>query len=89
MYLGLDDWTMVIEGFPEPFANCCFINDDNLYVCVYHSYTMTHNHFLWNTKTHDMIGTFHSVKLEASTKKNFPFKSFYNEDKCQIYTFYR
>lgn len=38
-HLGLDNWSMPIEGFPEPFANCCFVAEDNLYVCVFHTYT--------------------------------------------------
>ena len=47
--LGLDDWSMPIEGFPEPFANCCFVSDDNLYVCVFYTYTQTHHHLIWDT----------------------------------------
>lgn len=36
-----------------------------------------------------MRGSFVITSFQDSSKKNFPYKSFYNEDKQQIYTFYR
>lgn len=26
--LKINNWTMAIEGFPDPYITCCFINDD-------------------------------------------------------------
>ena len=57
---------------------------------------MTHYHFIWDTITRSVIGINDptlgeqavSHKMSGSTQ-NFPFKSFYSEEKDEIYTFYR
>ena len=35
--LGLDDHTMPIENFPDPFINCCFIDDQLVFVNLFHT----------------------------------------------------
>ena len=86
--LKLDNWIMVIDDFSEPFMNCCFLDDERLYVCLFYTVSRTHYHFIWNMKSHSMVGQPHSIVLDCSLK-NFPYKSFYNDDKNEIYTIYR
>ena len=30
--LGINDYTMPVANFPDPFINCCFIDDDMLFI---------------------------------------------------------
>ena len=30
--IGINDYTMPIQGFADPFATCSFINDDKIFV---------------------------------------------------------
>lgn len=86
--LGLDDWTMVYDGFPDPSITCTFITDDRVFVNLYHNPTLTHYHFIFNTTLHLIEGDIVKIVLD-SNKKNFPYKTFFSEEKNEIYTFYR
>ena len=48
--LGLNDFVTPIEEFPEPFINCCFVNDDKIFVQLFHNHYMIHYHFYWHIK---------------------------------------
>jgi hypothetical protein len=86
--LDIDDWTMAIDGFSDPYIVCCFISDTLLFVALYHNYSGKHYHFIWDVEAKAMKGP--SVEVEMnSNKKNFPYKSFYNEDLKEVYLFYR
>ena len=78
---------MVIDNFPDPFITCCFINDDLIFVNLYHTATTTHHSFIYNHKT-KAISSRQSIQLESNTQ-NFPYKCFYCEEENEIYTFYR
>ena len=79
---------MAIEIFPEPFITVCFIDDDRLFINLFHNATKTHYHFIYNYTQGSMQGQ--PVKKEMDCPmKNFPYKCFYNEDKDEIYSFYR
>ena len=86
--LGLNDWTMAISGFPDPFITCCFVNDDLVYVNLFYNYTLSHFHFIYNITRRCVEGEIVKIDLECS-KKNFPYKCFYNDEKQEIYSFYR
>ena len=36
--LGLDNYTMPIQGFPDPFITCSFITDDRIAVQLFYNY---------------------------------------------------
>lgn len=85
--LGIDNFTMVVQQFPDPFITCCFCDDDTLYVNLKYRDT-DHYHFLWDIPSNKMKGN--SIKVEMdTTMKNFPYKCFYNDDLQEIYSFYR
>ena len=86
--LGLNNHTMCTHIFPDPFGNCSFVTDTKLYICVFHNATLTHYHFLYDFEAKARIGETTKVEVEC-TRKNFPYKSFYNDDDKEIYTFYR
>ena len=50
---------------------------------------MTHYHFFWDIEKHSMRGKPYSLDMEGSSKKNFPYKCFYNDEDDEIYAFYR
>ena len=52
--LGLDNHTMPIDNFPDPFITCCFINDTFIFVNLYHSPSTTHHSFIYNYKTYQI-----------------------------------
>ena len=49
--LKLNDWTMTLDGFYDPFITLCFISDTQLYVNLYHNSDFIHYHFIWNFET--------------------------------------
>ena len=48
--LGIDDYTMCNEMFPDPFGTCCFLNNDALYLNVFHNNTLVHYNCIWKIK---------------------------------------
>ena len=86
--LGIDLSTMPVDGFPDPYITCCFINDDLIFINLFHNYTLTHHHFLFNSKTWEIDNKF-QMKIENCTGLNFPYKCFWNETLTEVYTFYR
>lgn len=80
--LGLDDYTMCNNDFPDPNIICCFVDDDTIFVALFHNYSRMHYHFLYDAKHKCILENKEPVKSEIDcTKKNFPYKCFYNEDK--------
>ena len=47
--LNIDSYTMANEEFPDPFGSCCFVDDKTIFLSVFHNYTRTHYHFIWDT----------------------------------------
>jgi hypothetical protein len=46
--LGLDNHTMPINNFPDPFITCCFVNDDLIFVNLFHNKKKEHHHFFYH-----------------------------------------
>ena len=53
---GFNNYFTPIEEFPEPFINCCFVNDDKIFVQLFHNHYMTHYHFYWHIRMKKVIG---------------------------------
>jgi len=86
--LGIDNWTMCIPGFPDPFINCAFITDSRLFIVLFHNHSLTHYHFIYDMDKKQLVGKVNELKMDCS-KKNFPYKTFYNETANEVYCFYR
>jgi hypothetical protein len=93
--IGLDDYTMPNAGFEDPFITCCFIQDHLIFVNFFHNYSLTHYHFIWDKLRKQMIGDQDGKPImfkfpeEDSNMKNFPYKCFYNDERNEIFSFYR
>ena len=88
--LGLDAWTMAVTNFPDPFITCCFISNDIIFINLYHNHLMKHFHFFYNIDQKKLVGKVIDFKLGMeSSKKNFPYKCFYNDVEDEVYSFYR
>ena len=85
---GLDDHTMCVASFPDPYAACAFITDELLFVCLFHSPTLTHCHFVWDSRSKKLVGQV-SKQTVGTSQRNFPYKAFYNDEKHELYVFYR
>ena len=79
---------MPIQGFADPFSTCSFIDDDRIFVQLFYNFDRTHWHFIYDHSKRAIEGAPFSQKLVCSAK-NFPYKSFYNTDDNEIYSFYR
>lgn len=91
---GIDDWSIAITDFPDPFITCTFLSDTNLFVNFFYTYSQMHCHFIWDFFTDETIGQTEFedlpvIKQMQCNIKNFPVKCFYNEFKKEIYSFYR
>ena len=49
--IGINKHTIPISNFPEPFAACTFVNDDLIFVNVFHNESLTHIHFIYSRST--------------------------------------
>lgn len=45
---NLNNHTMPINNFPDPFMNCTFVNDDLLFVNLFHNKERLHIHFFYH-----------------------------------------
>lgn len=54
--LDLNNHTMPISNFPEPFVTCCFTNDEIAFISVFLNQEGTHYHFFYNMLTKDISG---------------------------------
>ena len=52
--LGIDNHTMPIPNFSNPFITCTFIDDDLIFVGLFHSASLTHRHFIFNHKSRNI-----------------------------------
>ena len=48
--LGINNYTMPIDNFPDPFITCTFVSNDLIFINLFHSATLTHYHFFYNWK---------------------------------------
>jgi len=85
---GINNYTMCNQSFPDPFITCCFIDSNRVFVNLFHNFDLKHIHFIWDIKAKKIIGKMVEKVIDC-TKKNFPYKCFYNEEKNEIYSFYR
>lgn len=65
MALDIDNYTMPIDNFPDPFINCCFVTDDLIYANLYHTFTTTHHSFIYNHVTKD-VTSHQVVKMKSN-----------------------
>lgn len=74
--LGLDNHTMPIDNFPDPFIDCTFIHNELLFINLFHNKKIEHHHFFyyWREKRIES----HTILKIESSPKNFPTKCFYN-----------
>ena len=86
--LGLDDWTMCISSTPDPFITCTFITDEVVFINLFHTYSKMHYHFFFNIEKREIEGEVAKVQIE-NYSSNYPLKCIYNEDKQEVYSFYR
>ena len=54
--LGIDNFTMPIEGFSDPFCTCSFISNDLIFVQVFYNYDLMHYHFIYDHSKREISG---------------------------------
>ena len=86
---GINNYTMCHASFPDPFANVTFINEDRVYVNLFHNHSLTHYHMIYDLDAKAVIGKVISRHMIDTNSKNFPYKCFYNDERNEVYSFYR
>lgn len=79
---------MCNQTFPDPFITCTFITNETIYINLFANAELKHIHFIYDIKNQCMVGQ-KQEKIMVCTEKNFPYKCFFNEEKEEIYSFYR
>ena len=85
--LGLDNHTMPIDNFPDPYITCSFVNDEMLYANLFYNATSVHHSFVYNFKTRKVSS--HQTVQMVVNPQNFPYRCFYSEETNEVYSFYR
>jgi hypothetical protein len=49
--IGIDDKTMAVSNFPDPFITCCFVNETTLFINLFYNFDCTHYHFYYDFET--------------------------------------
>lgn len=84
---GLNNHTVPIYNFPNPFITCTYIDEVVIFVNLFHSKTATHYHFFYNADTREIFGI---TKIEMNcSHQNFPVKCFYSSEENEVFSFYR
>ena len=86
--VGINDYTMCNQTFPDPFITCTFLTNDTIYIDLFANAELKHIHFIYDIKNQCMVGN-KVEQVMVCTEKNFPYKCFFNEEKEEIYSFYR
>ena len=86
--LGIDNSTVSINGVHDPIINACFINDENIFVNLFHKSTETNWHFKYSYKERTILGEAVATQLNCS-QLNFPINNFYDFERESVYCFYR
>ena len=86
---GIDDSTKPITGFPYPIITSAFFGEKFVYVALFHAEERKQYYFAYDYKEKQFLVNPKSMVIEDSTETNFPQKCFWNDEKDEIYTFYR
>ena len=79
---------MCISSTPDPFITCTFITDEVVFINLFHTYSKMHYHFFFNIEKREIEGEVAKVQIE-NYSSNYPLKCIYNEEKQEVYSFYR
>lgn len=88
-HFKIDNNTIPIAGFAQPFATCCFMDNNEIYYNFFYKDTKTHYHFTYDPIAKEVKQDIHSFEISNCTVKNFPQKVFYSQKKREISSFYR
>jgi len=86
---NIDNKTIGISGFFQPFCMTCFMEDNDLFFSFFYNHTKTHSHFKYDYVQKKVTSKLSSREIEGCTTKNFPQKCFYSPINKQIDCLYR
>jgi hypothetical protein len=53
---SIDDYSIAITDFPDPFITCTFIDDNRLFINFFYTFSQIHCHFIWDYSKKEIIG---------------------------------
>lgn len=86
---GIDNHTLPISGFFSPFASCCILSDKTVFFNFFIRRSKTHCHFVFDPIKYQISQQLIKHEMKDCTQKNFPQRTYYDEKKGKVFTFYR
>jgi hypothetical protein len=87
--IGIDNSTVSLICVREPMINCCYVDNDTIFVTLFHNQTAMNWHFLYKISENSIVpGTTKSTKINQPVL-NFPVKALFCALAQEIYWFYR
>ena len=74
--IEINNFTMPVDNFSDPFINCTFLANDLLFVCLNHNHSGMHHMFVYNYVSGAV--TSKQQYQMAWNPENFPYKCFYS-----------
>jgi hypothetical protein len=56
--LGINNHTMPIDGFGDPFITCTFVTGTILFVNLFHNGDLKHHHFFYDSEKNEIFGKY-------------------------------
>ena len=53
--LGLNNYTIPVAGFPDPYITSCFIDNDRIFVNLFHNVELKHYQFIYSIKENAIV----------------------------------
>jgi hypothetical protein len=79
--LNMNDHTIPVAGFCDPYITACFIDDDRIFLNLFHNVELKQYMFIYSIKANNIISKVETYQFSIEcSKKNFPYKTFYNYD---------
>lgn len=86
---GIENDTLPISGYYAPFATCCFLKDQTIYYNFFRRRQKLMGHFVFNPDEYKVTQQLVYLQMTSCTMKNFPQRTYYDQAKGKLYTFYR
>lgn len=63
--LDIDNSTVSVNGIHDPIINACFLDDNLIFVNLFHKTTTTNWHFIYNFREDKIVGEAISTKMDC------------------------
>ena len=87
--VGLDNSTMPNRGLSDPFIVTEFITKDRIFISLFDNSNLEAYHMLFDVPNKKLVDKPVKFKILNTQKENHPVNCFFNEEREEVYVFYR